>query len=244
MRRLLFALLLTSSPAALAADLKFSPYVGQVYAGQAVKVTLLIDNPNSRPATFNAALCPTAEVRRQGTQKVLPRPNVSCAERLNNLTIPAGGRGLYTFSLPAVPAGSYRADIKLDDSVNGHRASFTAFFNVQNVPQVVQWLDVNPVYLAGQPITLKVVTRNVSSTVFSQDLRLCGADFLIRDRLGKAVYEAPKPQACIANISLTTLKPGQAHTEAWWDKIKLPAGQYQVFHWNYFASAVGSFEVK
>ncbi|MDO4244515.1 MAG: hypothetical protein Q4C89_00635 [Deinococcus sp.] len=245
MRPLLPAFALALSTSGLAADLQLSPYPNQTFAGQNVKVTLLIANPNPQPAIFNRATCPTVEIRPSGTQKILPLPKVHCAESLDNVTIPARGQRLYTLTLPvALPAGTYKAKLTFNDSVNGHKAALTTFFGVQNIPQVVQWLDLNPVYLSGEVITLKVVTRNVSGKTFSQDLRLCGTDFLIRDRLGQTVYESPKPQVCTGDLRPITLKPGQQHTEEWGRKIRLPAGTYQVFHWNNFGSAVGSFKVK
>lgn len=245
MRSLLPALVLAVSTSGLAADLKFSLYPNQTFDGQNVKITLLIENPDSRPAVFNKATCPAVEIRASGTQKVLPLPKVGCAERLNNVTIPARGQTLYTLTLPVtLPAGTYRANLTFKDSVNGHKAVLNTFLGVQDTPQVAQWLDLNPIYLSGEAITLKVVTRNVSGKTFSQDLRLCGTDFLIRDRLGKTVYESPKPQACTGDLRPTTLKPRQQHTKTWAKQVKLSAGRYQVFHWNTFGSAVGSFEVK
>lgn len=241
------ALLLTVALAgtAYASDLKFTLYPPtHPEAGRRLTMTVLIENTGQKAAPYNIYTCPETKVTSNWTKKVVQELNV-CVQPLTNITIPAGGRHMFTFELPKpLPFGTYQAVTTLNDVPNGHKATLKTSFTVWDAPQVIQQVVMPPVVLAGQPLMVQIATTNLSSKVFSQDLRLCYTTFIIRDSLGRMVYQTPNKQACTADIRPTTLKTGERHLEGWRIETKLPAGKYQIQHLSFYGTPMTTFEVK
>lgn len=245
MRRILFAFALAIGSFASASDLKFTLYPPtHPEAGRKLTMTVLIENTGQKAAPYNIYTCPATKVTSDWTKKVVQEIN-GCIEPLTNITIPAGGRHIFTFELPkTLPSEPYQAVTTLNDVPNGHKATLKTSFTVWDAPQVVQQVVMPPVVLAGKPLTVQIATTNLSGKVFSQDLRLCYTTFIIRDRLGRVVYQTPAEQACTADIRPTTLKTGERPLEGWRIETKLPAGKYQLQHLSSYGTPLTTFEVK
>ncbi len=243
MRLLPLALLL--SGLASAGSLGFTIYPPAApEAGRTLTLTVLLENKGKSAATFNTATCPITKVTSDWTRKVVQEIKL-CAHPLRNVTIPAGGKYVWAFDMPkTLPTGPYQATVRLNDSVNGHKADLKTAFTVWDAPQVIQQVVMPPVVLAGQPLTVQVATTNLSGKVFSQDLRLCPTQFVIFATQRRVVYQTPSGQACTGDLRPTTLQPDQRHLESWRIGISLKPGKYTIQHISFYGTPTTSFEVK
>ncbi|WP_167757700.1 hypothetical protein [Deinococcus fonticola] len=232
-------------PAASAEGLKFAVYPPKdAILGEPITFTVLLENTGKKAEKFNIYTCPVTSITSQWTRKVVGEIK-ACIEPLTDITIPPGGRHIQKVNYSKLLAfGPYKAVISLNDTLNGHKTTLTTFFTVHQAPQVVQQVVMPPVVLAEKPVTVQVRTRNISSKVFSQDLRLCGTKFLIRDRRGKTMFETPSTQPCTGDLRPTTLKPGESHLESWPLRIKLKPGVYEIQHWGLFGTPMTKFEIR
>lgn len=169
----------------------------------------------------------------------------ACIEPLTDVVIPPGGRYIQTVNYGKPLAfGPYKAFISLNDTTNSHKATLTTLFTVEQPPQVVQQVIMPPVVLSEKPLVVQVKTLNISSRVFSQDLRLCYTDFVIRDKRQQVVYETPSTQVCTADLQVTSVKPGASFTANWRLDVTLKPGTYEIQHKSFWGTPLTTFEVR
>lgn len=244
MRRRLVITLVLSSTAFATSPLTYKVFTPeQQRADNSLSLSILLKNTGVKPVSFNTALCPQITVV-DIYQKKTFKTSLACTQPIVNRVIPVGGHYVYTIRTGIkLPSSQYNVSVNLNDAVNGHSASLKASLSVMKASQVIEHLELPPVLLSSERPTVKVVTRNISGTVFSQDLRLCFTNFLIRDHQGRTVIETPTTQICTADIRPTTLKPDEQHTESWRIDTELAPGRYQIFHWGLVGTSTVSFEV-
>ena len=164
------------------------------------------------------------------TGKEIPQPVSDCAVS-NSLTLAPGQSVNYLLKVGVdLPAGEYRFTLPLN--VPGKLGDATTLVRVGPGPFFAS-LALSAPAKAGRPVPLVTEYRNVWPTTQGEDVRPCGRGLQIRNVNGRVVYDTlPEKAACITNLVLTTLEPGQMHAEPWPRLPALPAGDYTAVMWG------------
>lgn len=244
-----FATLLLMTCLATAAaqvSLELRPPTEQVMSGQHIDLKLVVQNAMQKPLTIGNVMkggwipCPTFKVfdKAGGAPQKTNYAAVDCVQG-EAVQLSSGQKGVYSVQLPLrLEPGEYIAIMTVPTAPKPQYASVN--LRVGPGPFVAQLRLARPA-MAGQPLALEVVYRNIWRSTASDAVERCRAGLLIRDEQGRTVYEKDTHTPCLDVVDGLQLKSGGQQVSAFAfpkSPPTLPKGQYTAIMWGAHAATL------